>query len=854
MNSKWIKYGVVTLTASSLLTPNLILPAASVAAAAQSAISSKIVKLTGSSYLNIRDAHFLMQEKGKVLAFSVAITNNGSTQLDLIDYWLRVKTKSGKSFKSTITEADKTKTTVAPKSTQYLTYYTVVDNQTKISDLTFEVVKWDFSVANYERRLGMIQYPANTTDQIPAFKDTVMLYNNNKIRSAIKQSYITKDANNAYLTINFLLENVGLQSADLSKMNFFIQTDSMSVYNVSSSLEGASIQPKERKIVTLHATLPLVVADKPLSFIASLNDDVSKVQLPSGVFALPATKAAAVTPAGATRMFYMDGTPINTKTGSAFLTQGSDKNQVSIDYTLTNTGTASIANPNLDYFLVTSSGTSYPLTFTKEENGVLLPKIDKVVTLTGEIPSTIKPESSQLLVKTTATEKEKSYIIGSYYLKSTSQQGSLQSSFAYNDYTVKLDSVARSPLEDNDVLMANLTITNNSDVSKQVPSLSGYFMVNGVKIGTEQKAVGLDESVTIAPGASYEEVVYSEIPYTTAIDKITFVSTEPVQDKEGKQLYQFSGQTLSETPIRNIDVPYDVTSVGKRASVKVTRSAVFAGEQKNNFYVELEAVNKETRAALIANLGGYIQDKNGVIVPVQFAEVKEKLSPNGKALVSAWAQVSKNFDTTSYQFIIGQSLVAPNDTGSPPDTGGGTGGGAGTGAGTGGTGTGTPTQIPVIVKPVSYTLNGTDAQGTKQGLTGITFGGYTLDIHHVNAYLNVAGEYDVQGLKMMFDYNLSKDKQYDYIAGDHKLMFEFVNKDTLKTTYSKQYALGTAGTDEELLKEAAESTPLTIIFTDKDIQANVQKYEDYTLNVYDVFQNTKLLIATKDLKWFTPSE
>ncbi|GGD92391.1 hypothetical protein [Paenibacillus nasutitermitis] len=847
MNRKWMKYGVVTLAASSLLAPNLILPAASVSAAAQSAISTKIVKLNGSSYLNIRDAHFLMQEKGKVLAFSVAITNNGSTQLDLIDYWLRVKTKSGKSFKSTITEADKTKTTVAPKSTQYLTYYTVVDNQTKITDLNFEVVKWDFSAANYERRLGTIQYPANTTDKIAAFKDTVMLYNNNKLRSAIKQSYITKDANNAYLTINFLMENVGLQSADLSKMNFFIQTESMSVYNVSSNLEGVSVQPKERKIITLHATLPLVVADKPLSFIASLNDDTSKVQLPSGVFALPATKAVAATGAGETRMVYMDGTPINTKTGSAFLTQGSDKNTVSIDYNLTNIGTASIANPNLDYFLVTSSGTSYPLTFTKEENGVLLPKIEKVVTLTGEIPSTIKPESSQLLVKTTATEKEKSYIIGSYYLKSTSQQGSLQSSFVYNNYTIKLNSVGRSPLEDTDVLMANLTITNNSGDSKKVPALSGYFMVNGVKVGTEQKVVALDESVTVAPGASYEAVVYSEIPYTTAIDKITFVSTEPVPDKDGKQLYQFSGQTLSETPVQDIDVPYDVTSIGKRASVKVTRSAVFNGDLKNNFYVELEAVNKEARAALIANLGGYIKDKNGIIVPVQFAEVKEKLSPNGKALVSAWAQISKNFDTTSYQFIIGQAIKAPTETNPGGETGNGTGNGSGTG-------TGTPTEIPVIVKPVSYTLKGSDGQGTKQGLTGITFGGHTLDLNHVNVYLNVTGEYTVQGLKMLFDYKLSKDKQYDYIAGDHKLLVEFVNKDTLKTTYTKQFALGTPGTDEELLKEAAESTPVTIAFADTEIQSKVQKYEDYTVNIYDVFQNTKLLIATKDLKWFTISE
>ena len=217
-----------------------------------------------------------------------------------------------------------------------------------------------------------------------------MLYNSNKIKGAIKQSFMTKDANSAYLTINFLLENVGQQAADLSKMNFFVQTDSLSVYNVNASgLDQVSIQPKERKIVTLHATIPLVVAGKPLSFVVALNDDASKVTLPSGVFMLPAVKPTAAVEFGHKRAVYMDGTPINTEVGSVLLTQGTDKNQVDFDFTLNNIGTASIASPGLDYFFMTPSGISYPLTFTKEENGTLLPGIDKVVSLTGEIPTTV---------------------------------------------------------------------------------------------------------------------------------------------------------------------------------------------------------------------------------------------------------------------------------------------------------------------------------------------------------------------------------------------------------------------------------------------------------------------------------
>ncbi|MFC5653094.1 hypothetical protein ACFPYJ_29090 [Paenibacillus solisilvae] len=844
MKQKWIKYGVVTLAASSLLLQNGLLPAAPVAAAAAPvSISNQIVKLSASSYLNIREAHFLMQEKGKVLAFSVAITNNGSSEINLIDYWLRVKTKSGKTFKTTLTEGDKTKTTVAPKTTQYITYYTVVDNQTTINDLSFEVVKWDFSQANYERRLGVIKYPANTTDRIAAFQGSVMLYNSNKIKGAIKQSFITKDANSAYLTINFLLENVGQQAVDLSKMNFFVQTDSFSVYNVDASgLDQVSIQPKERKIVTLHATVPLVVAGKPLSFVVALNDEASKVTLPSGVFNLPSVKPAAAVEFGQKRAVYMDGTPINTQVGTVLLTQGTDKNQVEFNFTLNNIGTTSIANPSLDYFLMTPSGISYPLTYTKEENSTLLPNIEKVISLTGDIPTTVKPETGQLVVKTTATDKAKSYIIGNYKMqKSTPQVGGLNSAFKYNDYSVKLVSIQRSPIEDNDMLVANLAITNQTQITKQVPALGGYFLVNGVKVGTEQKIVGLDDAVTIAPGASYNAIVYAQIPYTTAIDTITFVSTETIQDKAGKTLYQFSGQKLSDIPTKSTDASYDIMSIGKRSSIKIARTAIFTGDSKDTFYAELEAINNENRAALVAKLGAYIVDKNGIVVPVQFAEIKDKLSPTGKALVSAWAPVSKQFDKTAYQLIVGQALS--NSTGGS------------TGTSTGETpsdGGGTTDTSSILVNPVSYSLNNQNTVPTKSDFTDIQFAGFNLTLHHIIASLNVSGQFSVEGLKMAMDYSLAKDTQYELITGDHKLMFEFVNKDNRQVTYTKQFGLLTAGTNEELLKEG-ESAPLEFTIADTAIQSKINQYQNYTLNIYDVFQNSKLLVASRDLQWFSVS-
>ena len=83
-------------------------------------------------------------------------------------------------------------------------------------------------------------------------------------------------------------------------------------------------------------------------------------------------------------------------------------------------------------------------------------------------------------------------------------------------------------------------------------------------------------------------------------------------------------------------------------------------------------------------------------------------------------------------------------------------------------------------------------------------------------------------------------------------MIEFINNDSKKVTYTKQYGLLTAGTNEELLKEG-ENVSLEFTVADRDIQSKLDKYENYTMNVYDVFQNSKLLVASRELRWFSVS-
>ena len=214
-----------------------------------------------------------------------------------------------------------------------------------------------------------------------------------------------------------------------------------------------------------------------------------------------------------------------------------------------------------------------------------------------------------------------------------------------------------------------------------------------------------------------------------------------------------SAQQISDIPTKQSDDTYTIKGIGKRSTVKVLRTTIFGGTTKNIFYSEFEAENNEVRSSQIAQLGGYIVDKNGIVVPVQFATVKDKLSPNGKALLSAWATIPKSFDTTSYKLILGQAIssVAVHPISISPSS-------TGTGQGLGRE----PAANPVLVNMVSYGFNASPAV-ISSDFNKISFAGYTLGLHNINAYMSVQGLYEVNGLKLRLNYSLAKNSDYEII-------------------------------------------------------------------------------------------
>ena len=694
--NRWVKGAITGFTVFTLALPtvgNLRAPEA-VAAAVQPTFQNQVVKLNNSAQLSIKDASFMMQEKGHVLAFRVNITNKSAKELDLLDYWIRVKSKSGKSFKITLSEDDASKKTVPANSTLMLTYFAVVDNGTKMSDLQFDVNVVDFSASGYQRKLGTIKAPSSEPPAVAAYQGGTMTLNNSPLRGAVKSQFVTEDDENVYYTYNFLFENTGYRAISLSKVKLFVQTNGSYIYNTTSSVADLTLQPQERKIITVQATVPLSVAKQSKKLIVAVDDQTNHVQLPIGSFVLP----------------------------------------------------------------------------------------------------------------------EPSKTVGTTYTNT--------------DYTAKLETLQRVPSTiESDILSADIVVSNPTSTTKQVPNLTGYFVVNGVKVAGDSTVIKLDQAVTIQPQGTYNFVVYTKIPYSTATDKVQFVLTDIQDNKPGQVLFSFTGSEKTDIPIQAQIQQYNITNPGKKAAAKIINTGIFEGSDSSKFYVEVEETNLESRTSTLASIGGYLKDKEGIVVPVSFKSNEKKISPNGTILLRGQGEIPEGFDLTNYKFYMGQAVNIASATKD------------GNAA----------TEENLIVKPIAYQVKPTLA--LNDTLDKITIGNYQLSLSQLNAGVRIRDTFIYEGVNLEFKYALKKTKDYENVPGDQKIYLELVEQGPNKVAYGKALSLKPTQDTIQVLAEGAGAYT-TVSYEDPDMSKKVQQFNTYVLNVYAMVGDAKVLVASKELKWF----
>lgn len=251
-------------------------------------LTTSVINLTGTSNVQLKSAELFTQEKGLYLIYTLTYTNKGTSSLQLDDYWSKVKSSSGKSYSTKVADKDKKVISLGAKSSVDITYYSAVDDNTTLSTLLIDVVKWDFSAPNYFRNIGTFNLAKVNIKPTAAFQPKYLLSKESKLKTAVKGIQTSADSEIQNIDLSFLIENLNTRDFKAATMQFYIIANDGSVYSMKNdSLKDMVIQPKERKIITLKASVPSDIYKEGVNLIVGYWSEADSLFVPQARYQLP---------------------------------------------------------------------------------------------------------------------------------------------------------------------------------------------------------------------------------------------------------------------------------------------------------------------------------------------------------------------------------------------------------------------------------------------------------------------------------------------------------------------------------------------------------------------------------------
>ncbi|WP_199616786.1 hypothetical protein [Paenibacillus alkalitolerans] len=819
---------VASLSAGSIagIPPSLAVAADAVKSSVYVAPAAGKVSLGGSSYIELKDVNKL----GRTVRFTVSFTNGGSSDINFIDYWVKLRSATGSQFSVTQAESDKNKTKIAAKSTETFTFYTTVGDTTKLSDLSFDFIKWDFSQPSFQRTLGTIRIPATYKTVTPAGSVRSMLIADVSTKTSIKRVNTAKTGDEYVTNLTFVFENTGSKSFVIPAYEYAVVTSEGLSYplKVTGLKENESLHPRFKKEITLNGELPATVSNKGWQLVLSEKKGESSPMLPVSAYSLPASSGAETVnsvPVNGSKELIISDQKVQTKV-EQLIRNENDKNYLAtVRFSFVNQGKEPVTLPKYIFKIRTSSGLTYPAAVNME-NIRLDPLVEKEVEMKVTIPLTAEGNGWRLVmeepVESSTTDGDQ---VALFDLSNDNASGLNQgASYDYSNdngtYNVTFNNVQRLPWEDQDILSASFTIANKANGSLPIPELQGYFMLDG-KIKVEAKMVNKDALIAVQPGTSIGTMLYGKIPYTYDYSTVEIVLEEKKDENTAVKVVEFSTDSnVTALPVIDLGKSHNIEGAGRSAAVSMRSVRTYEGLDGGNLFTALiDVKNLEKRYTDVTKLVGHFKSSDGLLFPVQFTEYSGKVAPQGTATLLASASIPASVNTAGLQLVLGESII------------GGT------------TGNGSTPSADAYMNAVDYKLPAEPAP--KSNFEDLTLFPYTITLKNVRARMTTTERF-----AFSFDYELSKNSFVQNADKDHKLTIELVDKSGSELL-SKTFTLG--DNDSETNDTRLELGKHSKLFEDDNstLFIKLQYSSNFEIHVYDEYEGVRKKLASIPFDWYS---
>ncbi|SCW38440.1 hypothetical protein SAMN04487970_100514 [Paenibacillus tianmuensis] len=348
------------------------------------------VALNANSYFELKNVVMMPEQGNKTVTFTVGVHNGGTTDLQFIDYWPQLRTKTGNQISVRVLPQDKDKNRIPAKSSQDISFYVTVNESTDLKDLIFEVIKWDFSMpeAGFKRKIGEVSVPDNYSVVTPAGKAHTIQMASNPVKASIKKVLISKNEKNYTPTIVLNLENVGSKSVAVPGYQYLLRTSEGYMYPLDAKgVKDLTLNPQTNKDIDLTGSVPLSVSREGWQLVIVQDAQDLKRNLPIAFFALPAVSDKDGVDTGKAFSFTIKSGTYSTKLNTVQRLPWQDEDILTAGFTLSNKGPEALPIPDLTGYFKLDDNVKVEAKLVRTDNVIgLAPNAEAQFQLIGKIP------------------------------------------------------------------------------------------------------------------------------------------------------------------------------------------------------------------------------------------------------------------------------------------------------------------------------------------------------------------------------------------------------------------------------------------------------------------------------------
>ncbi|MFD2881665.1 hypothetical protein ACFTAO_46490 [Paenibacillus rhizoplanae] len=304
------------------------------------------VSLKSGVSVKLLNAALQPQESGNILTYTLNYYNGTGSNVSLIDYFSKVTTSSGAVIQGKPVTGSAAIKSIPANSSQLVTYYVNAGKAAKITGVRIALFGWDFSQANYQKKLGMFTIPGSYSVATARGQSKKLVLAGVPVISKAESLQIVKANGKVYARVGISFANSGTKLLKDTGLKGYLISSGGSRFELNAAPANYQIQPKEKRTVQYLADIPSYTKTDNMSLQFVQEDSALQLNLPVAEYKLPAAQSPNfIVPANAVAKLKVANDTIETQLASAAVYSEDHLAKWSLKFRVRNTGNQAVTIP-----------------------------------------------------------------------------------------------------------------------------------------------------------------------------------------------------------------------------------------------------------------------------------------------------------------------------------------------------------------------------------------------------------------------------------------------------------------------------------------------------------------------------